>query len=91
MAQETKRIGAQFNFVPVLDINTNPKNPIIGHRSFGEDKLNVTEHAIALMQGVQSQGVFCTGKHFPGHGDTALDSHYALPLVSFSRDRLEKS
>jgi beta-glucosidase-like glycosyl hydrolase/CubicO group peptidase (beta-lactamase class C family) len=90
MAQETKRIGAQFNFVPVLDINTNPKNPIIGHRSFGEDKLNVTEHAIALMQGVQSQGVFCTGKHFPGHGDTALDSHYALPLVSFSRERLEK-
>jgi len=90
MAQETKRIGVQFNFVPVLDINTNPKNPIIGHRSFGEDKLNVTEHAIALMQGVQSQGVFCTGKHFPGHGDTALDSHYALPLVSFSRDRLEK-
>lgn len=90
MAQETKRIGAQFNFVPVLDINTNPKNPIIGHRSFGEDKLNVTEHAIALMKGVQSQGVFCTGKHFPGHGDTALDSHYALPLVSFSKDRLEK-
>ncbi|WP_395067224.1 glycoside hydrolase family 3 N-terminal domain-containing protein [Flavobacterium sp.] len=90
MAQETKRIGAQFNFVPVLDINTNPKNPIIGHRSFGEDKMNVTEHAIALMKGVQGQGIFCTGKHFPGHGDTALDSHYALPLVSFSKDRLEK-
>jgi len=89
MAQETKRIGAQFNFVPVLDINTNPKNPIIGHRSFGEDKVNVTEHAIALMKGVQSQGIFCTGKHFPGHGDTALDSHYALPLVNFSKDRLE--
>ena len=90
MAQETKRIGAQFNFAPVLDINTNPKNPIIGNRSFGEDKLNVTEHAIALMKGVQSQGIFCTGKHFPGHGDTALDSHYALPLVNFSRERLEK-
>ena len=90
MAQETKRIGAQFNFVPVLDINTNPKNPIIGHRSFGEDKMNVTDHAIALMKGVQGQGVFCTGKHFPGHGDTALDSHYALPLVSFSKERLEK-
>ena len=88
MAQETKRIGAQFNFVPVLDINTNPKNPIIGNRSFGEDKVNVTEHAIALMQGVQSQGVFCTGKHFPGHGDTALDSHYALPLVSFSKEHI---
>jgi len=90
MAQETKRIGAQFNFVPVLDINTNPKNPIIGHRSFGEDKLNVTEHAISLMKGIQGQGVFCTGKHFPGHGDTALDSHYALPVVNFSKDRLEK-
>lgn len=88
MAQETKRIGAQFNFVPVLDINTNPKNPIIGNRSFGEDKVNVTEHAIALMQGVQSHGVFCTGKHFPGHGDTALDSHYALPLVSFSKEHI---
>ncbi len=89
MAQETKRIGAQFNFAPVIDINTNPKNPIIGNRSFGEDKVNVTEHAIALMKGVQGQGVFCTGKHFPGHGDTALDSHYALPVVNFSKDRLE--
>ncbi len=90
MAQETKRIGAQFNFVPVLDINTNPKNPIIGNRSFGEDKVNVTEHAIALMTGIQSQGIFCTGKHFPGHGDTALDSHYALPLVSFSKEHIDR-
>ena len=90
MAQETKRIGAHFNFAPVLDINTNPKNPIIGNRSFGEDKVNVTEHAIALMKGTQSQGIFCTGKHFPGHGDTALDSHYALPLVSFSKERIDK-
>lgn len=90
MAQEAKRIGAHFNFAPVIDINTNPKNPIIGNRSFGEDKINVTDHAVALMQGIQSQGVFCTGKHFPGHGDTALDSHYALPLVSFSKDRIEK-
>ncbi|RAR75393.1 glycoside hydrolase family 3 N-terminal domain-containing protein [Flavobacterium aciduliphilum] len=90
MAKEAKRIGAHFNFAPVLDINTNPKNPIIGNRSFGEDKVNVTEHAIAMMKGIQGQGVFCTGKHFPGHGDTALDSHYALPLVNFSKDRLEK-
>jgi len=90
MAQETKRIGAKFNFAPVLDINTNPKNPIIGNRSFGEDKVNVTEHAIALMTGIQSQGVFCTGKHFPGHGDTALDSHYALPLVSFSKEHIDR-
>lgn len=90
MALETKRIGCHFNFVPVLDINTNPKNPIIGHRSFGEEKHNVTDHAIALMKGVQSNGVFCTGKHFPGHGDTSTDSHYALPQLLFDKERLEK-
>jgi beta-glucosidase-like glycosyl hydrolase/CubicO group peptidase (beta-lactamase class C family) len=89
MANENKRIGIHFNFAPVLDINTNPKNPIIGNRSFGEDKVNVSDKAIALMKGVQSQGVFSTGKHFPGHGDTATDSHHALPLVNFSKDRLE--
>ncbi|MCV9932581.1 serine hydrolase [Flavobacterium sp. LS1R47] len=89
MANENKRIGIHFNFAPVLDINTNPKNPIIGNRSFGEDKVNVSDKAIALMKGVQSQGVFSTGKHFPGHGDTSTDSHYALPLVNFSKDRLE--
>ena len=90
MAKESKRMGIQFNFAPVLDINTNPKNPIIGNRSFGENKVNVTEHAIALMNGVQSQGVFSTGKHFPGHGDTATDSHLSLPLVKASRDHIEK-
>ncbi|MCV9928831.1 serine hydrolase [Flavobacterium sp. LS1R49] len=89
MANENKRIGIHFNFAPVLDINTNPKNPIIGNRSFGEDKVNVSNKAIALMKGVQSQGVFSTGKHFPGHGDTSTDSHYALPLVNFSKERLE--
>lgn len=89
MGKESRRMGIHFNFSPVLDINTNPKNPIIGHRSFGEDKKNVTENAIALMTGVQNQGVFSTGKHFPGHGDTAVDSHNTLPLVDFSRERLE--
>ena len=89
LGKESKRMGIHFNFAPVLDINTNPKNPIIGHRSFGEDKVNVTDRAIALMTGVQNQGVLATGKHFPGHGDTATDSHYALPLVNFSRERLE--
>jgi beta-glucosidase-like glycosyl hydrolase/CubicO group peptidase (beta-lactamase class C family) len=89
MARENKRIGVHFNFAPVLDINTNPLNPIIGNRSFGEDKVNVSNKAIALMNGVQSEGILCTGKHFPGHGDTATDSHKALPLVNFSKDRLE--
>jgi beta-glucosidase-like glycosyl hydrolase/CubicO group peptidase (beta-lactamase class C family) len=89
MASENKRIGVHFNFAPVLDINTNPKNPIIGNRSFGEDKVNVSNKAIALMKGVESQGVFSTGKHFPGHGDTSTDSHKALPLVDFSKERLD--
>jgi beta-N-acetylhexosaminidase len=90
MAKESKRMGIHFNFAPVLDINTNPKNPIIGFRSFGENKVNVTEKAIALMQGFQSQGVFSTGKHFPGHGDTATDSHYTLPVVTASKEHLDK-
>ena len=63
---------------------------LIGNRSFGEDKVEVTNHAIAYMTGVQNQGVFSTGKHFPGHGDTSTDSHSTLPLVDFSKDRLQK-
>ncbi|CAM2985103.1 glycoside hydrolase family 3 N-terminal domain-containing protein [Flavobacterium frigoris] len=86
---QSKRLGLQFNFSPVLDINTNPKNPIIGFRSFGEDKYKVTERAIAMMKGMQSKGVFSTGKHFPGHGDTDIDSHKGLPIVNFSKERLE--
>jgi beta-glucosidase-like glycosyl hydrolase/CubicO group peptidase (beta-lactamase class C family) len=90
MGKESRRMGVHFNFAPVLDINTNPKNPIIGNRSFGESKMNVTDKAIALMKGVQKQGVFSTGKHFPGHGDTAIDSHLGLPTVSFSKEHLDK-
>ncbi|WP_188050744.1 glycoside hydrolase family 3 N-terminal domain-containing protein [Flavobacterium sp. GP15] len=89
MGAEAKRMGIHFNFGPVLDINTNPKNPIIGNRSFGESKINVANKGVALMKGVQSQGVFSTGKHFPGHGDTSADSHYTLPLVTFSKDRID--
>ena len=89
MGNENKRMGIHFNFAPVLDINTNPKNPIIGNRSFGEDKTNVSDKAIAYMKGVQGQGVFSTGKHFPGHGDTAADSHHTLPLVDFSKERID--
>ena len=89
MGKESKRMGVHFNFAPVIDINTNPKNPIIGYRSFGEDKKNVTESAIALMTGVQSNGVFSTGKHFPGHGDTSTDSHHTLPVVNFSKERID--
>lgn len=90
IGKESKRMGIHFNFAPVLDINTNPKNPIIGYRSFGENKVNVTEHAIALMTGAQKQGVFSTGKHFPGHGDTATDSHSTLPIVNASLEHIDK-
>ena len=89
MGSQCNRLGIQFNFAPVLDINTNPKNPIIGFRSFGEDKINVTNRAIAFMKGVQSQGVLATGKHFPGHGDTETDSHKGLPIVNFTKERLQ--
>lgn len=88
MGKENKRMGIHFNFAPVIDINTNPKNPIIGFRSFGESKVSVTDKAIALMKGEQTQGVFCTGKHFPGHGDTSTDSHKTLPTVNFSKERI---
>lgn len=88
--KQAHRLGLHFNFAPVLDINTNPKNPIIGNRSFGEDKVNVTARAMALMKGIQSHGVLATGKHFPGHGDTSVDSHHTLPLVNFSKQRLNE-
>ena len=89
MGQQCNRLGIHFNFAPVLDINTNPRNPIIGFRSFGEDKIKVTDHAIALMKGAQSQNVIATGKHFPGHGDTETDSHKGLPNVNFSKARID--
>ena len=88
MGKQSKRLGLHFNFAPVVDVNTNSKNPIIGFRSFGEDKFKVTERAIAVMKGVQSQNIFSTGKHFPGHGDTAIDSHKGLPTINFSKERL---
>src|SRR5690554_7052724 len=81
MAQQAKRLGIHFMFAPVVDININVKNPVIGNRSFGENKENVTQKAIALMKGMQKNGVYATAKHFPGHGDTSADSHYTLPLI----------
>lgn len=90
VAQQSKRIGVQFNFAPVVDININPKNPIIGVRSFGEDKERVTERALAFTRGFQGEGLFATAKHFPGHGDTSADSHYNLPLLDFSKSRLHR-
>tara|TARA_R110002096_G_scaffold97997_1_gene218280 strand:- start:6080 stop:8995 length:2916 start_codon:yes stop_codon:yes gene_type:complete len=89
IGEHCKRLGVHFNFAPVVDINTNPKNPIIGNRSFGEDRENVTEKALAFMKGMQSAGVLANAKHFPGHGDTEQDSHHALPTISFSEKRMD--
>ncbi len=89
-AKQSKRMGIHFNFAPVLDINTNPKNPIIGNRSFGENKENVTKSALALMKGIQNNGVFATGKHFPGHGATSTDSHYSLPTIDYSKQHIDE-
>lgn len=89
IGKDCKRMGIHINFAPVVDINTNSKNPVIGVRSFGEDKVNVTEKAWAFTDGLQSVGVLACAKHFPGHGDTASDSHKTLPTVSFSKERID--
>ncbi len=89
IGKHAKRLGVHINFAPDVDINTNPKNPIIGSRSFGEDRDNVTNKAIAFMRGMESAGVLSSGKHFPGHGDTATDSHKALPIINHSKKRLD--
>ena len=89
IGEHCKRLGVHFNFAPVVDINTNPKNPIIGNRSFGEDKENVTQKALAFMRGMQNAGVLANAKHFPGHGDTEQDSHLTLPTVNFSEKRID--
>ena len=90
IGRHLKRLGVQMNFAPVVDINTNPDNPIIGNRSFGEDKENVTSKALAFMKGMESENIISVAKHFPGHGDTSVDSHKALPVLKFSRRRLRE-
>ncbi len=86
---QAKRLGVQINFAPDIDININPQNPIIGNRSFGEDRDNVANKGIAFLKGMESAGVLSTAKHFPGHGDTATDSHKALPIINFTKKRLD--
>jgi len=89
IAKHCKEVGVHINFAPVVDLNTNPKNPIIGNRSFGEDKYNVTQKALAFIKGMQSEGVLANAKHFPGHGDTSTDSHKTLPFLNFDQTRLD--
>ncbi len=87
---QCRSLGVNWNFAPVLDLNTNPDNPIINARSYGQDQGRVSKAANAFALGLQSQGVLACGKHFPGHGDTRDDSHKTLPVLDFKRDRLEE-
>ncbi|MCX6245437.1 MAG: serine hydrolase [Bacteroidetes bacterium] len=89
IARDCKRMGVQMNFAPVADINNNPGNPVIGFRSFGENRDEVTRRSIIFMKGLQSGGILTTAKHFPGHGDTDTDSHLALPVIRHSEERLD--
>jgi beta-N-acetylhexosaminidase len=88
--QELKALGINLNYAPVLDVNNNAANPVIGVRSFGEDPAKVAEYGVKTLQGLQSAGVIATAKHFPGHGDTNVDSHLDLPTVPHARERIEQ-
>ena len=89
MAKECKTLGIHFNFAPVIDVNSNPLNPIINARSYGEIPHNVSDKGLALMQGMQDAGVLACAKHFPGHGDTESDSHKTLPAINHSKARID--
>ena len=86
---QLKALGININFSPVVDINTNPLNPIIGNRSFGEDKFEVSRKSLKMMMGMHRAGILTCAKHFPGHGETMKDSHYDLPLVKFDKNRID--
>ncbi|GGB09280.1 glycoside hydrolase family 3 N-terminal domain-containing protein [Puia dinghuensis] len=86
---QCRRMGIQVNYAPVVDINNNPDNPVINDRSFGEDKLKVAEYGVQYMRGLQEEGVMACAKHFPGHGDVAVDSHLDLPVIDKNRRQLD--
>lgn len=89
VAEQCKMANIHINYAPVVDINVNPKNPVIHARSFGENRDKVTTYGRAYMKGMQDGGIIACSKHFPGHGDTEVDSHKGLPVLPFSRERLD--
>lgn len=89
IAAELEAVGINMDLTPVLDVNNNPHNPIIGARSFSSDPQRVAEYGAAFIEAMQSEGILAIGKHFPGHGDTSIDSHVSLPTVPHNRARLE--
>jgi len=91
VGEQCKRLGVHVNYAPVVDINNNPANPVIGYRSFGEDRDKVIKFGIAYMKGMQDAGIMACAKHFPGHGDVAVDSHLDLPVINKSRAELDSN
>src|SRR6185503_15692918 len=89
VGDQCKRIGVHVNYAPVVDINNNPNNPVIGYRSFGEDKYKVARFGVAYMKGMQDAGIMACAKHFPGHGDVDVDSHLDLPAINKSMAQLD--
>jgi beta-glucosidase-like glycosyl hydrolase/CubicO group peptidase (beta-lactamase class C family) len=89
MARQCRRLGVHISFSPSADINNNPSNPVINDRSFGDDRVNVAKKATQYMKGLQDGGVMACAKHFPGHGDTDVDSHHALPVIKHPQQRLD--
>lgn len=88
IAGQFKELGMHINFAPVVDVNSNPDNPVIGYRAFGEEKTLVARNSLAYMKGLQDEGIIANAKHFPGHGDTNVDSHYATPVINNSREEI---
>src|SRR5207245_11255221 len=89
-AEEGRALGVAVDFYPIVDVNNNARNPIINIRSFGEDVALVSDMARAYIRGVQDGGMMATAKHFPGHGDTATDTHLGLPVIEPPRARLDQ-
>jgi beta-glucosidase-like glycosyl hydrolase/CubicO group peptidase (beta-lactamase class C family) len=89
VGEQCKRIGVHVNYAPVVDINNNPNNPVIGYRSFGENRDKVAEFGVAYMKGMQDAGIMACAKHFPGHGDVDVDSHFDLPVITKNRTQLD--
>src|SRR5690625_5820881 len=90
IARQCKRLGVHINFAPAVDINTNPNNPVIGFRCFGDNKEKVSTLGAAYMRGMQDAGVLARAKYFPGHVDTQLDSLFGLPRLDFSNKILDE-
>jgi len=89
VGQQCRRIGIQVNYAPVVDVNNNPDNPVINDRSFGEDKYKVADYGVQYVKGMQSEGVMACAKHFPGHGDVSVDSHFDLPVINKDKKQLD--